>query len=237
MELTAALTFIELNDLLAERGITPVGAAPADFDPPHGGAGALFAVSRGLLQAADLPEDLLDGEVVAADGRANFVEAIREFESGDLDARLLEVLCCHGCISGAGMSTTTPLFRRRARVSEFVRGRQLALDRAAWLADLTAARGLDLTRTYRADDQRIGAPDDDTVRAIMRNMGKNAPGDELNCGACGYATCRAPSSSCARRWMSWPRRTRRWCSRRNWRGSASWPPASRTRSIIRSGSC
>ena len=102
-EIDAVLMFPELRRMCAEDGIFPEGVPSSDFDPPHGAAGGLFPISRGILQAADLREDLLTGEVVATQGRSHMLEAIKEFAEGDLGARLLEVLCCEGCIMGPGI--------------------------------------------------------------------------------------------------------------------------------------
>ena len=49
---------------------------------------------------------------------------------------------------------------------------------------------LDLGRAYTNQDQRLAAPDEDAVVHILKRMGKLKPEDELNCGACGYETCR-----------------------------------------------
>jgi len=186
------LTFAELAEMLHARGITPGGVTPSEFDPPQPRLGALFPLSRGMLQAADIAEDLQLGEVVTADGRTAFQEVIKEFESGDLDlnARLLELLCCNGCIMGSGMTSQAPLFRRRAVVSRYVRQRVAALDAAAWQAEVDRCAGIDLSRTFAANDQRIAAPSDAELAAILAGMGKHAAADELNCGACGYDTCR-----------------------------------------------
>ena len=148
-------------------------------------------MARGLFQAADIHEDLVDGQVVAAEGRTNFADALEEFASGRLDARLLEVLCCHGCVMGAGMSTTQPLFARRSHISRHVRQKMATADEDAWRADVARFAGLDLSRTFAANDQRITTPLADELAEIMARMGKYTPEDELNCGACGYDTCRA----------------------------------------------
>ncbi len=189
-DVDGALTFTELRRLFAERQLSPDTADTDEFDPPHAGAGALFPISRGMLQAAQISEDLAAGIVVAADGRSDFVEAIREFEAGDLDARLLEVLCCNGCIMGAGMTCNMPLFHRRSRVSQFVRRRMGAMDHRDWEGQMIRFADLDLSRTYEANDRRIAAPSEDAVRLILAEMGKLRSEDELNCGACGYESCR-----------------------------------------------
>jgi len=189
-EVDAVLTFSELRQLLAEENITSGNVAPGDFDPPHSGSGALFPVSRGMLQAARISDDLLPGNVLAADGRSDFVEAIKEFESGDLNVRLLEVLCCSGCIMGPGISSPLPLFSRRSRVIQYVRRRLKKLDVSLWQETVSRFAELDLSRRFTVADQRIPGPSAEEVRTILNRMGKFEAKDELNCGACGYDTCR-----------------------------------------------
>jgi signal transduction histidine kinase/iron only hydrogenase large subunit-like protein len=188
-ELDAAVTFMELETLFQTEGI-PTDLEVSDFDPPYAGLGALFPISRGMLQAAGIEEDLMVGEVVTADGRTDFVEAIKEFETGDLEARLLETLSCNGCIMGPGISSQAPLFRRRAWVSQFVRGRMKELDEDTLRAQYEEFKGLDLSRDYRGKDQRIPIPSKEELEKILARMGKLDPKDELDCGACGYDTCR-----------------------------------------------
>jgi iron only hydrogenase large subunit-like protein/nitrogen-specific signal transduction histidine kinase len=188
-EVDSAITFGGLRKMLAEQGITYWSVRASDFDPPHPGAGALFPIGRGMLQAADIREDLLTGDVVAAEGRREFVEVIKEFEAGHLDAKLLEVLCCDGCIMGPGMTTQASLFTRRSSVSQYVRQRMATFGAARWEAEMARLDDLDLSRPYHQDDQRIPRPSEDELTGIMERMGKHGPQDELNCGACGYDTC------------------------------------------------
>lgn len=132
----------------------------------------------------------MDGSVLAADGRTNFVEALREFESGHVDAKLLEVLACNGCINGPGIGNQASLFSRRHNVSKFVRERMGRFDWEQWSKDMAEFESIDLGRGYTPDDQRIPAPSPEQLRAILRRLGKLRSQDELNCGACGYDTCR-----------------------------------------------
>ena len=184
------LSFRELRLLFAHHGITPAAVHPSPFDPPHGGTGALLAISRGMLQAAGIAEDLLDGEVVATEGRHNMVEAVKEFGDGNLQAKLLELLCCDGCVMGPGMLTTAPLFSRRSSVSRYARQHQRHLDQATWQEAVDRYATLDLSRSFTPDDQRLPGPADDQIQVILSRMGKQEVHDELNCGACGYETCR-----------------------------------------------
>ncbi|MBN1611116.1 MAG: 4Fe-4S dicluster domain-containing protein [Polyangiaceae bacterium] len=189
-DVDVAITFRELRTMFAERDIRPAVARPSAFDPPHPHLGVLFPLSRGMLQAAGLHEDLTTLDVVAADGRPEFVDTIREFATGSLDARLLEVLCCTGCVMGVGMTGIAPLSRRRANVAAYLREAAARCDKRQWHEDLRRLGGLDLSRTFMRDDQRLSNPTEGELTEILRRMGKSEPDDELDCGACGYDTCR-----------------------------------------------
>jgi signal transduction histidine kinase len=189
-EVDEALTFEELKFLFDEEGISRKNSEPSDFDPPQAGKGAIFPLSRGLHQSVNYVEELMDGEIVSADGRSDFIEAIREFESGDLDTRLLELLCCKGCIMGAGMTTEAPLFRRRSRITKYVKDIMKKRDPAEFDRELEKYINIDLHRSFSPDDQRVEPPNDEELTKILKRIGKNSPRDELNCGACGYETCR-----------------------------------------------
>lgn len=190
-EVDVALTYVELRAMLERRGIALVGAPGDDFDAPHSGLGALFPITRGMLQAAGLAEDLLSGDVVSADGRTNLADAIMEFEHGETEARLLDILCCQGCIMGAGFSRDEPVFKRRSDVSRETRARHKALDETAWQAAMAQYASLDLSCSFAPSDQRFDdTPSPEELVAVLARMNKLNAADELDCGACGYETCR-----------------------------------------------
>ena len=191
-EIDAVLTYVELRAMFERSGITLAAArAGEDFDAPHSGLGALFPITRGMLQAAGVNEDLLSGDVVSADGRTNLADAITEFEHGETEARLLDILCCQGCIMGAGFSQDEPVFKRRSAVSREARARHEALDNAAWRATMAQYASLDLSSSFMPSAQRLDdTPTPDEVVAVLARMNKQSAGDELDCGACGYETCR-----------------------------------------------
>ena len=188
------LTFSELRALFSERMIFPDVAKKSEFDPPRPGLGALFALSGGILQSADMKEDLLNSNIICADGKNNFIEALEEFEKGSFSPKLLELLCCKGCIGGAGMSSNSSAFTRRNAVSDYV-NRNL-------IKGMTEKGGnfyrqydeildnINMTAEFRNDDHRLPTPSDREIQSILIKMGKFTREDELDCEACGYKTCR-----------------------------------------------
>jgi two-component system NtrC family sensor kinase len=190
-EVDVVITFAELRAMLLARGLEPNGVEASDFDPPHPGMGALFPLNRGLFQAAGISEDLASTEAVAAHGGpSSFVHAIEEFAGGDMDFGLVEMLCCNGCVSGPGMTSEEKTFRRRARVAKYVNESKRMRDPDAWQRAMDRFADLDLSREFHPYDQRSATPSEDEIRHILRGMGKQGPADELDCKACGYATCR-----------------------------------------------
>jgi len=184
-----AITFRELQHLFQRCYVRPEAVTPSDFDPPHPSLGALFPMPRGFLQAAAIQEDLLAIDVVATDGLKGFTSVLEEFSEGTLEARLVEMLSCHGCIEGPGVTSQETLFKRRARVSHYARKRSEQLDRKAWRESMEQFQDLDLTRRFSSRDQRLTDHDEIAIRKIMFRMGKFTKAQELDCGACGYRTC------------------------------------------------
>lgn len=194
VEVDAVLTFAELRDMFQRRGIRPEDFKGDDhFDPPYGGLGAVFPISGGLLQTAGLTADLLNGELIVAEGRGEFIHAISEFDLSHADTRLLDVLSCAGCFAGPGMTSDETMLQRRSRVSAFARERLAGLtdEEMAGVTDaLEKYAALDLTREYQADAQTLGdSATPEELDEILHRMGKFRTDDLLNCGACGYDTC------------------------------------------------
>jgi len=188
-EIDGVLTFPELRELFRRRGVQADQVEDSDFDPPHGGLGGLFPVTGGLLKSASIDDDLVYAEGVAVDGHRRFVEAIREFEVGAVPAALLEVLACEGCVMGPGMTRRDPRFSRQAAVTRTLRERARELDEGEWARAMERYRHLDLSRQFQPSDRRLPGPTPEELQQLLARLGKNRPEDELNCGACGYATC------------------------------------------------
>jgi signal transduction histidine kinase len=88
------------------------------------------------------------------------------------------------------MRSDAPGFRRRSRFSRYMREALETREPAHWEAMMKRFEGIDLRRHFRSRDQRIRVPDAAETGDILRRMGKLKPEDELNCGACGYDSCR-----------------------------------------------
>ena len=260
VEVDAVLTFAELRDMFSRRGIKPEDFDGDDrFDPPYGGLGAVFPIAGGLLQTAGLTEDLLTGELVVAEGRGEFIEAITEFDLARADTRLLDVLSCAGCFAGPGMTSDETMLQRRSRVSTYARNRLAGLtaEEEAEVASAveTVRRPRPHPRVSRPTPRRWAtAP---RRKSWTRSCTGWASSGPRTCSTAAPAattpasttptpctpgwptpTCASPtpSSNCSPPTRNWRcptsrsrRRRRPSSARASSRAWASWPPASRTR--------
>ncbi|HDR89162.1 MAG TPA: 4Fe-4S dicluster domain-containing protein [Bacteroidetes bacterium] len=188
-EVDAALTFRELREMFLENRIIPDEKLASDFDPPRAGKGAIFPVSRGLLQNVNRNDDIADGDFVVAEGKNNFRDAVAEFESGTLGTQHLELLCCEGCIMGPGMTNPGKRYARRTCISKYVKERLDTMDPKEWEQEVKKYGSLEYSQHFEPRERKKLTATDEKVNEVLRSMGKLKPSDHLNCGACGYDTC------------------------------------------------
>ncbi len=189
-EVDEKLTFVELRDMIAKSGLIAGKDPTSEFDTPFGGKGAIFPISRGLLQTVNLSEEEIERNVIVAEGRVDFQEAIREYQAGVIEGEHLELLCCEGCIMGPGTSKNGKKFQRRSLIMNYVREKLLGFDYEKWQKEIDASSLIDLSRAFGLDNQRIPDPSEQQTSEVLRQMNKFSEADHLNCGACGYDTCR-----------------------------------------------
>ncbi|MFW5943996.1 MAG: [Fe-Fe] hydrogenase large subunit C-terminal domain-containing protein [Bacteroidota bacterium] len=189
-EVDEMITFVELREMFEESEISRKDIKPSEFDPPRSGRGAIFPVSRGLLQTAGIKDDVFDGNIIVAEGRIEFQEALKEFEKGEIKSRHLELLCCDGCIMGPGTSKENRRqYNRRILVHNYVQHKIEHFNKEEWKANIARYEKLDLSVKFEKKDKRITTPSKEEINKILQSMGKNESKDHLNCGACGYDTC------------------------------------------------
>ena len=188
-EIDEALTFTELREFFIEMGIKAENVPLMDFDEPVGGRGAIFPVTRGLLQTANINDDAVTGNIIAAEGRIDFQGALKEFESGLIRNQHMELLCCEGCIMGPGLSKNGKQYNRRLLVSSYASKKMSNIDMERWQNAIDRFGELDLSFHHTPESSRIDTLSENDVSDILAKMGKKLKKDQLDCGACGYETC------------------------------------------------
>jgi iron only hydrogenase large subunit-like protein len=193
------LTFIELRQLFDEYKIQERLVKMSDFDPPYGYWGALYPVPAGIIQAGGIKRDMVSSRVITASGKEDILEAVNDFDKfTDTINHHFNLFFCHGCLLGPGMENHKEKFRRRALVSRYTEKRIGTLDKEMWQENMDKWLKLDFSRTFTPNDQRIPEPPEEAIIEVLKIVGKNNPEEELNCGACGYMSCREFASTVAK---------------------------------------
>jgi iron only hydrogenase large subunit-like protein len=193
------LTFAELRELFDECNIQERLVKMSDFDPPHGNWGALYPLPAGIIQAGGIKRDMVSSNVITASGKEDIMEAINDFDKYiDTINHHFNLFFCHGCLLGPAMEQHKERFRRRALVRRYAEKRVGILDKTLWEKNMEKWSKLDFTRNFTADDQRIPEPPEEAINDVLRIIGRNKPSEEINCGACGYQSCREFASTVAK---------------------------------------
>ncbi|MGC9375828.1 MAG: (Fe-S)-binding protein, partial [Bacteroidales bacterium] len=190
-KINSVLTFIELRELFQEFKIHESTLEYSEFDPPIGYKGSLFPIANGLLQAANISEDLLEGNVITAEGKYNMLNATKQFKQEiDTIKKHFNLYYCEGCLMGPGTSKGGEKFIRHTRVTEYANKRLNNFDLKKWEKEIEKYWDLDYSRSFYNDDQRIETPSEEKITEVLKAIGKKDNDPNLGCSACGYDTCR-----------------------------------------------
>lgn len=186
----AVLTFQELKEIFRENNIDVNSLDESEFDPPHAMMGKAYPLAGGLLKTTDINDDILEKDIIVVEGKKKVLEIIQEIAHNNINAKFTDILFCEGCISGPAIDTTLNYYSRREKVIDFINEKINNVDKRVWKSNLYNARKLNLLRNFKIDNQRRPMPSEEKIREILAQTKKYSTKDELNCGACGYETCR-----------------------------------------------
>ncbi|HNV69092.1 MAG TPA: [Fe-Fe] hydrogenase large subunit C-terminal domain-containing protein, partial [Candidatus Ozemobacteraceae bacterium] len=184
----AVLTFEELDEWLKQEGVTLNGCEESDFDEVAPVDAVLFPLAGGQARAGRLDTDLLSERTITTTGvdELHDILPLLHTQSASGRSRLIEPLFCRqGCINGPACGRPGSVLERRRGLIEYVAELR---ERPSWIAPETQPN---LCTSYAANvSARLRDASEEEVRAVLEKTGKGKPEDQLNCGACGYGSCR-----------------------------------------------
>jgi len=189
-EIDAVLTFKELSQMLQEAGIVPGELQESGFDGPRCYLARSFPLSGGLLKAAGLSTDILENAVLVTEGLHRVLAALHEVAEGQSQARFFDVLFCEGCIDGPKMLNELSVFARKEILADFVNEQNRSTSQKDMAEALAEFSDLNLARSFTRQNIELRQPTEEEIARALQSLRKFSPEDQLNCGACGYHTCR-----------------------------------------------
>ncbi len=173
----AVLTFEELSGWLGEEHIK----IETREEKSDVGLTRFFPTTGGILKT--FAEQEPDYSYLAVDGVENCIAVLRDIESGKVHKVFIEMSACVGsCIGGPVMEKF-----HRSPVNDYIKVSKFA-GKEDFLVDQPDS--ISVRKHFDPIERKNGTPSETEICAILRQMGKYKPSDELNCGSCGYDTCR-----------------------------------------------
>ena len=174
----AVLTFEELTNWLKSERIE----LEKEVDDTPESRARFFPTTGGILKT--MAQNVPGYTYIALDGVDNCISALKDIESGKIHKCFIEMSACVGsCIGGPVMEkyhSTSPI-KDYVTVADYAGERDFEVDQPA---------PMELKKHFSMIEKKLQAPSENDIMAVLRQMGKFKPSDELNCGSCGYNSCR-----------------------------------------------
>ena len=190
-DVDCAISFGDLRRWLEDEGVqidaryggAYQGEPQEAFAPFRAAKGALYPMDGGMIAAVKkyAPPDCCD--MIAVTGIDEIGAALKGIDAESLPRPLfVELLACHGgCVNGPLASKRLPTLQKHVSL----------LNYAVGAADVTSeAHFPRMDGTLPAAFANVAQHSEAEISAALRSVGKRTVYDELNCGSCGYDTCR-----------------------------------------------
>ena len=174
----AVLTFEELTNWLKAEGI----ALEKEMDDTPESRARFFPTTGGILKT--MAQNAPGYTYLALDGVENCIAALKDIESGRIHKCFIEMSACVGsCIGGPVMEK----YHSTAPIKDYVTIAAYAGEKDF---DVAQPAPMALKKTFTMIEHKLATPSEGEIMSVLRQMGKFKPSDELNCGSCGYNSCR-----------------------------------------------
>ena len=173
----AVLTFDELTAWLKAENIT----LEQKTDNNENSRARFFPTTGGILKTMEMSNKKYT--YMAIDGTENCIAALRDIESGNLHHCFIEMSACVGsCVGGPVMEKF-----HRSPVKDY-----MAVSNYAGSKDFSVEqpKADEIEKHFEVIEKGSKNPTEEEILDTLHQMGKVKPSDELNCGSCGYNTCR-----------------------------------------------
>lgn len=192
--LDGGITYPQLNKWFKDEGIDLDTLEDGSLDI-RSGYSRIYPVQGGITKdIISSSKGSLDGgtdkagsySLLSASGPENAKKMLDELKSGSVSNVFAEIWGCEGgCIGGPFMPSSRGRYERRVLVSEYA-------DKAGKTENISAP---DISASYSPDPYSEDKPNDEVIKAILAQMGKYTKAQELDCGICGYPTCREKAAA------------------------------------------
>ncbi len=177
-----ALTFTELLEWFEQEHVDLAILEESDFDMVPEGWARSFPLAGGSLQTASLSTSLLAADVLSVTGTQEVKDTLESLTDSRGPLLVEPLFCDQGCINGPAMPSNETVYQRRKTLLQYVLNTQRQ--------DAGSNACSDLAASFQRRPLSYGPVSEEQIRQVFAQTGKENPEDQLNCGACGYSSCR-----------------------------------------------
>ncbi len=174
----AVLTFEEFDQWLKEENIE---LEEEELDVTENSKARLFPITGGIIKT--MSQDNTEFNYLSVDGVQNCMSVLKDIEDGKIHKCFIEMSACEGnCINGPAMSNP-----HKSLINDY-----LSVINYAGKEDFIVEQppSYEIKKTFSYIKPKLLMPSEAEINSVLRQMGKFNVTQELNCGSCGYDTCR-----------------------------------------------
>ena len=184
----AVLNFNDINRWLKEEEITIEDCEDIPFRHLDPRVNRLYPVTNGVVNSVLATEEKRDGyRKFYVHGARNCIDLCESMVRGEIKGCFIEMnMCSGGCIKGPTVEDESiSRFKVKLDMEETIEKDPAEKSEVEEIISRISFQKLFMDRSPRE-----AMPTEAQIQDILKKTGKTKPEDELNCGACGYSTCR-----------------------------------------------
>ncbi|KAB3534885.1 PAS domain S-box protein [Alkaliphilus pronyensis] len=182
-----ALTFEEIKEIFNSHNIKLENIEEEEFDSPPSHTGRLFPLSIGFEKNLDLGSQFRYNQLETIYNERDCFQMIDVLSKNQIDVSLIDVLMCKGCIEGPKIDSDLNYYKKVNLINNYYEEKKQTAELSKKV-DISSE--IDLNRSFRNRRSIVSLPSNEEIKKILEFTFKYTEEDELNCGACGYSTCK-----------------------------------------------
>lgn len=184
----AVLNFNDISRWLNEEDIVIEDCEDTPFERLDPRVNRLYPVTSGVINSVMVTEEKQDKyRKFYVHGESNCIDLCQSMVRGEITGCFIEMnMCSGGCIKGPTVNDKSiSRFKVKLDMEE-----RISRDPVPEAETKPLLEEVSLHKVFLDRTPKDPVPSEEEIRDILAKTGKVRPDDELNCGACGYPTCR-----------------------------------------------
>ncbi|MDP4267140.1 MAG: [Fe-Fe] hydrogenase large subunit C-terminal domain-containing protein [Bacteroidota bacterium] len=180
----AVITFEELEEMFAINKVSILNCEESIYDDLPYGKSQIFPLVGGILQTAEMGTDMLNLSTISINGIDEISNVVEHLNENQGNYIIEPLFCRNGCINGPAILNKSNYIEKRKQIIEYV-NRNSTGKNIENISDIFLK-----TKFSKKNPETVKTFSEEEIKEVLKRTGKNTVENELNCGACGYNSCR-----------------------------------------------